>query len=62
VEVKVEWGEADLGQQVKQAGGKWNPAKKVWEMRYDRAVELGLEGRIKSAETLTVKKPKPRPK
>lgn len=62
VEVKVEWGEADLGRQVKQAGGKWNPAKKVWEMRYDRAVELGLEGRIKSAETPTVKKPKPRPK
>jgi hypothetical protein len=36
--------------------------KKVWKMRSDRAMELGLKGRIKSAETLTVKKPKPRPK
>lgn len=51
VEVKVEWGEAELGRQVKQAGGKWNPAKKVWEMRYDRAAELGLEGRIRPAGT-----------
>jgi len=60
VEVKVEWGEADLGRQVKQAGGKWNPAKKVWEMRYDRAVELGLEERITTPEKRT-SKPKTRP-
>jgi hypothetical protein len=31
---------------VKRAGGTWNPDRKVWELRYDRAVALGLEGRI----------------
>ncbi len=28
------------------AGGKWNPMRRVWELRYDRVVELGLERRI----------------
>ena len=50
VAVKVEWGEVELGRQVKRAGGKWNAAKKAWEMRYDRAMELGLEERIKAVE------------
>jgi hypothetical protein len=55
VAVKVEWGETELGRQVRRAGGNWNAAKKVWEMRYDRAVELGLEKRIKPLETQTGK-------
>lgn len=44
--IQVAWGEADIGRQVKQAGGKWNPQKKVWELRYDQVVKLGLEKRI----------------
>lgn len=51
VAVKVEWGEVELGRQVKRAGGKWNPERKIWEMRYDRAVELGLEDRIQVVGT-----------
>jgi hypothetical protein len=31
---------------VKEAGGTWNPQRRVWELRYDRATALGLEGRI----------------
>jgi hypothetical protein len=31
---------------VRQAGGKWNPARRVWELSYDRAVALGLKDRI----------------
>ena len=38
--------EIELQRQVKQAGGKWNPGRRVWEMRYDRAVALGLKDRI----------------
>lgn len=45
-EIKVNWGEAELGRRVKQAGGKWNPQKKVWELRYDQVVKLKLEQRI----------------
>ena len=39
---------ADLAlcQQVKHAGGSWNPDRKVCELRYDHAVVLGLDGRI----------------
>ena len=39
---------ADLAvrQQVKQAGETWNPDRKVRDLRYDRAIALGLEDRI----------------
>ncbi|MEW6208251.1 MAG: hypothetical protein AB1631_07780 [Acidobacteriota bacterium] len=46
VDVRVEWGEKDLAIRVKQAGGRWNRQKRAWEMRYDRALELGLEERV----------------
>jgi len=31
---------------VKQAGGTWNPERRVWQLRYDRVVALGLHNRI----------------
>ena len=34
---------------VKQAGGRWHPERRVWQLRYDRAVELGLTRRIGDA-------------
>ena len=46
VESKVNWGETVIGRQVRQAGGTWNPQKKVWELRYDQVVKLGLEKRV----------------
>jgi hypothetical protein len=46
VEVRVEYGEINLGKQVKVAGGKWNRKKRVWELPAQIAVELGLESRI----------------
>jgi hypothetical protein len=46
VDIKVDWGEVELGRQVRGAGGKWNPGKKVWELRYDQVLALGLEDRI----------------
>jgi hypothetical protein len=48
VGVQVAFREAELQQQVRQAGGKWNPTRRVWELRYDRAVALGLKDRIAS--------------
>ena len=44
--IRVNWGEAEIGRQVKRAGGKWNPQKKVWELRYDLVVWLGLLDRL----------------
>ena len=31
---------------VKGAGGRWNPQDRLWELRQDEAVALGLEDRI----------------
>jgi hypothetical protein len=46
VGVKVVAREGVLRQQVKQAGGTWNPLTKLWELPYHAVVELGLEERI----------------
>jgi hypothetical protein len=46
VGLKVALDEIDVRRQVKEAGGKWNPTKKVWELRYDQVVKLGLTNRM----------------
>ena len=46
IHVRIEYGEVELGRKLKSAGGKWNSAKRVWEIRYDKAIALGLEKRI----------------
>ena len=38
--------EYEIQRLVKAAGGKWNPTRRVWEMRYDKAVVLELQARI----------------
>ncbi len=46
VGVRVVWGEVELARQVRQAGGRWNHRQKVWELRYDQVVQLGLLERM----------------
>jgi hypothetical protein len=46
VRVRVAWGEKELGVKVKQAGGKWLPEVRLWELSYGKAVILGLRERI----------------
>lgn len=46
VGVRVELNETELQRKVKLAGGKWFSQHKVWQLRYDQAVALGLEARI----------------
>lgn len=38
--------EGDLQQKIRQAGGQWNRGRKLWELRYDEVVALGLKSRI----------------
>ena len=45
VGVRVGFAEADMRERVKQAGGKWNRSRKVWDMRYDQVVAIKLEAR-----------------
>ncbi len=46
VSLRVVGWEFAVRQAVKRAGGMWNPVGRVWEIWYDRVVELGLEDRI----------------
>ena len=48
--IKVEFGETEVRDKVKAAGGIWRPRHKVWEMRYEDVVALGLESRVVGAE------------
>ena len=46
VGIRVHWGEKELAKQVKAAGGVWDRDGQVWNLRYDRVAELGLEERL----------------
>ena len=46
VKLRIDYGEVDLARQVKSLGGKWNKAKKVWELAYEYVQALGLAKRI----------------
>ncbi|HVO74737.1 MAG TPA: hypothetical protein VMT35_11985 [Ignavibacteriaceae bacterium] len=44
--VAVSYGERDLADLVKSAGGKWNRGKKAWELTYKEVKKLRLEDRL----------------
>jgi len=46
VQVRVAWTEEELRRRVKTAGGRWNPQRRAWELRYDQVVALGVTDRI----------------
>jgi hypothetical protein len=56
VAVRIGWKEFDLQRQVKQAGAKWNPTERLWELRYDQVVKLDLAERIVKKVANTGKK------
>ena len=45
VGLRVSFAEVALRDRVKRAGGTWNPERKMWQLRYDRAAALGLTTR-----------------
>ena len=46
VALRVAFNDVATRKRVKQAGGAWNPAETVWQLRYDRVVALGLRRRV----------------
>jgi len=44
--VRVQYGEVDLGREVKAAGGIWNRKKRSWELDYREVLRLGLMDRV----------------
>ncbi len=51
VRVDVRPWEISIREAVKKAGGRWEPENKLWRMRYDRALKLGLKVRIRPLPT-----------
>ena len=58
VDLRIGFAEVAIRERVKQAGGKWNPHRKVWELRYAQVVALKLETRIVAHEASTYRCPK----
>jgi hypothetical protein len=46
VSLRIGWQETGLRQRVKAAGGRWDPAARLWVVRRDHAERLGLLGRV----------------
>jgi len=44
--IRIKYDEYALQQKVKQAGGKYNPNKRVWILDYKTILMLGIEDRI----------------
>jgi hypothetical protein len=48
--VRIGLPEGDVRRRVKEAGGKWDPQRGLWALRYDQVVALGLAARIVNTE------------
>jgi hypothetical protein len=46
VGLRVAFADVAVRDRVKQACGTWNPERRVWQLRYDHVVALGLTSRI----------------
>jgi hypothetical protein len=44
--VRIEYWESELRETAKARGAIWRPRQKLWEMRYDDVIALGLESRV----------------
>ena len=44
--LRIDYRESELRQKVKQAGGKWLPEKRRWQVSHHVAEKLGLASRI----------------
>jgi hypothetical protein len=50
VGVLIDFQEVALQRRVKSAGGRWNPVRRLWELRRDQALKLSLKDRIEQAK------------
>jgi hypothetical protein len=46
VYVAIEYREWELRERIKEAGGSWHRARRVWVMTYGSARQLGVDDRI----------------
>jgi len=44
--VRIDYGERELREKVKQAGGYWDAERKAWRLSLNRVLSMGMERRI----------------
>jgi hypothetical protein len=59
VGLRVAFTDVAIRNRVKRAGGTWHPERKVWQLRYDCVVALGLTNRIVDEPVSHNKRPRP---
>jgi hypothetical protein len=59
VGLRVAFADVAVRDRVKQAGGTWNPDRRVWQLRYDRVLALGLTSRIVDEPASSTRCPEP---
>jgi len=50
VPIEVGYGETELREQIKAAGGFWNAEKRAWILSYRKVLQMGLENRVVDEE------------
>ena len=55
--VGIQYGERELGRELRASGGVWRPAQQAWEVKYQVAERLGIEGLV-----IMERSPRPRGK
>ena len=46
VSLRIAYNDTSARNQVKAAGGTWDPKRKVWQLDFEKVLELGMESRI----------------
>jgi len=49
VHIQIDYKETYLRKLVKEAGGRWDGEKKLWEIPYKEVIQLGLKNRMSNA-------------
>ena len=59
VALRVAFADMAVRDQVKQAGGRWDAQRRVWHLRYDRVLALGLAARVVAEPASSIRGPGP---
>jgi len=54
VGIRIAYDEVEARKQVKADGGKWNLTRQVWQVCYERVIELGMKDRLVNDEVKSV--------
>ena len=46
VSLRIAYNDVNARNRVKAAGGSWDPKRKVWQLDFEKVLELGMESRI----------------